>query len=604
MKHLKVLNKYFFQYKWHFLLGVVFVAVSNYFGILSPQVIRYSFDLVKDNLSYYSLFEGFELQESFYSLFSAALLFFGITVLLLAILKGVFMFFMRQTLIVMSRLIEFDMKNEMYNHYQQLSLAFYKRNNTGDLMSRITEDVSRVRMYVGPAVMYGVNLLVLMVMSIYAMLSVNVELTLYVLIPLPALAISIYYVNNLIEHRSEMIQRKLSELTTAAQEFYSGIRVIKSYVQEKQIAKFFDSESEKYKGEALKLARVEAFFFPLMLLLIGLSTIFTIWMGGIGVMKGQISPGNIAEFVLYVNMLTWPVTAIGWVASITQRAAASQKRINEFLSEKPEIISGKENSILMKGNIQFREVSFIYPDTGVEALKDVSFSIKPGQKLAIIGRTGSGKTTIADLLVRMYDVTKGEILIDGIPIGKLDLAVVRRQIGYIPQDVFLFSDTVENNVSFGADGLDKAAVAEAAKSASVHQDIEGLPHHYETIVGERGVTLSGGQKQRISIARAFLKNPQIMILDDCLSAVDAKTEKAILTALRNLLNDKTAIIITHRIFTLLDFDNIIVLANGKIVEEGTHAELLACKGAYYDLFEAQKQEDVEENRRFKKNFLA
>lgn len=604
MKHLKVLNKYFLKYKWHFLFGVIFVAVSNYFGILSPRVIRYSFDLVKDNLSYYSLFNGFELQKGFYSLFSSALLFFGITVLLLAVLKGVFMFFMRQTLIVMSRHIEFDMKNEMYNHYQQLSLAFYKRNNTGDLMSRIAEDVSRVRMYVGPAVMYGVNLLVLMVMSIYAMLSVNVELTLYVLIPLPALAISIYYVNNLIEHRSEMIQRKLSELTTAAQEFYSGIRVIKSYVQEKQIAKFFGSESEKYKDEAMKLARVEAFFFPLMLLLIGLSTIFTIWMGGIGVMKGQISPGNIAEFVLYVNMLTWPVTAIGWVASITQRAAASQKRINEFLSEKPEIISGKENSILLKGNIQFREVSFIYPDTGVEALKSVSFSIKPGQKLAIIGRTGAGKTTIADLLVRMYDVTKGEILLDGIPIGKLELAVVRKQIGYIPQDVFLFSDTVENNVSFGADELDKIAVVEAAKSASVHQDIAGLPHHYETVVGERGVTLSGGQKQRISIARAFLKNPQIMILDDCLSAVDAKTEKAILTALRNLLNDKTAIIITHRIFTLLDFDNIIVLDNGKIVEEGTHADLLARKGAYHDLFEAQKQEDVEENRSFKKNFFA
>jgi ATP-binding cassette subfamily B protein len=486
------------------------------------------------------------------------------------------------------------MKNEMYNHYQQLSLAFYKRNNTGDLMSRVTEDVSRVRMYVGPAVMYGVNLLVLMIMSIYAMLSVNVELTLYVLIPLPALAVSIYYVNNLIEHRSEMLQKKLSELTTAAQEFYSGIRVIKSYVQETQIARFFDSESEKYKGEALKLARVEAFFFPLMLLLIGLSTIFTIWMGGIGVMKGQITPGNIAEFVIYVNMLTWPVTAIGWVASITQRAAASQKRINEFLSVKPEIVSGKENSIMLKGDIRFNDVSFTYPDTGVEALKHLSFSIKPGQKLAIIGRTGSGKTTIADLLVRMYDVTKGEILLDGIPIHKLELDVVRKQIGYIPQDVFLFSDTVENNVGFGAEGFDRNNVVEAAKSASVHHDIEGLPHHYETIVGERGVTLSGGQKQRISIARAFLKNPQIMILDDCLSAVDARTEKAILTALRNLLKDKTAIIITHRIFTLLDFDNIIVLDNGNIVEEGTHRELLARKGAYYALYEAQKQEDVEQ----------
>ncbi len=599
MKHLKVLNKYFWKYKWQFTLGVIFVAVSNYFGVLSPRVIRHSFDLVKDNLACYSMFSGFELQSSFYSLFSSALLFFGITVLLLAVLKGVFMFFMRQTLIVMSRLIEYDMKNEMYDHYQQLSLSFYRRNNTGDLMSRITEDVSRVRMYVGPAVMYAVNLLVLVVMCIYAMLSVNVELTLYVLIPLPALAASIYYVNNLIEHRSEMIQKKLSELTTSAQEFYSGIRVIKSYVQENQILKFFESESEKYRAEALKLARVEAFFFPLMLLLIGLSTIFTIWIGGIGVMKGQITPGNIAEFVIYVNMLTWPVTAIGWVASMTQRAAASQKRINEFLNVKPEIVSGTENGMLLTGLVEFKNVSFTYPDTGVEALKNISFKIKPGQKLAIIGRTGSGKTTVADLLVRMYDVTKGEILLDGIPVQKLNLAVVRKQIGYVPQDVFLFSDTVENNVGFGADEFSRDRVVEAAANASVHREVEELPKKYETIVGERGVTLSGGQKQRISIARAFLKNPQITILDDCLSAVDAKTEKDILTALQKLLQYKTSIIITHRIFTLLDFDNIIVLAHGRIAEEGTHAQLLAKRGLYHDLYEAQKQEETTSREEFK-----
>ncbi|HXH18797.1 MAG TPA: ABC transporter ATP-binding protein [Chitinophagales bacterium] len=594
MKHLKYLNKYFWKYRWRFILGVLFVAVSNYFGILSPQVIRYSFDLVKENLSYYNMFSGFSLQDSFYSLFSSALLFFGITVLLLAVLKGVFMFFMRQTLIVMSRLIEYDLKNEMYQHYQQLSLAFYKRNNTGDLMSRITEDVSRVRMYVGPAVMYAVNLLVLVVMCIYAMLSVNVELTLYVLIPLPALAISIYYVNSVIEHRSETIQKKLSELTTSAQEFYSGIRVIKTYVQESQILKFFEHESENYREEALKLARVEAFFFPLMLLLIGLSTILTIWIGGIGVMKGQITPGNIAEFVIYVNMLTWPVTAIGWVASMTQRAAGSQKRINEFLSVKPEIISDNENGIRLTGLIEFKNVSFTYPDTGIQALKDVSFKVKPGQKLAIIGKTGSGKTTIADLLVRMYDATEGEILLDGMPIGKLNISLLRKQIGYVPQDVFLFSDTVENNVGFGSDRFSRDEVIEAAKNASVHHDIAALQKQYDTIVGERGVTLSGGQKQRISLARAFLKNPQIMILDDCLSAVDAKTEQAILSALGKLLQNKTSIIITHRIFTLLNFDHIIVLDNGHIMEEGTHDELLARRGLYYNLYEAQKLEEKEE----------
>jgi len=596
MKHLQSLNKYFYKYRYRLSLGILFVVVSNYFGVLSPQVIRYSFDLVKDNLSYYNLFSGFELQNSFYSLFSSALLFFGITVLLLAVLKGVFLFFMRQTLIVMSRLIEYDMKNEMYDHYQQLSLAFYKRNNTGDLMSRITEDVSRVRMYTGPAVMYGMNLLVMVVMVIYAMLLVDVTLTLYVLIPLPLLAISIYYVNNLIEHRSEKIQQQLSGLTTNAQEFYSGIRVIKSYVQEKQILQFFDKASEDYKEKALKLARVEAFFFPLMLLLIGLSTILTIWVGGIGVMNGRITPGNIAEFVVYVTMLTWPVTAIGWVASMTQRAAASQKRINEFLDSKPEIITGNENGLMLRGEIEFRNVSFTYPDTGVQALKNVSFKIKPGQKLAIIGRTGSGKTTIADLLLRMYDVTSGEILLDANNIGKLNLSVVRRQVGYVPQDVFLFSDTVENNVGFGVKEFNREGIVNAAQGASIHKEIGGLPKQYDTIIGERGVTLSGGQKQRISIARAFMKNPQVMILDDCLSAVDAKTEKSILTALGELLQQKTAIIITHRIFTSLDFDTIIVLDNGSIAESGKHEELLAQKGLYYELFEAQRQaEKAEQN---------
>ena len=591
MKHLKYLNKYFVKYKFRFMLGIVFVAISNYFSVLSPQVIRHAFDLVRENIVFYELFDGFELQKEFYGIFSYALFFFGITVLLLAILKGLFMFFMRQTIIVMSRLIEYDLKNELYAHYQSLSLAFYKRNNTGDLMSRITEDVSRVRMYLGPAVMYSINLFVLVVMVISAMLSVSVELTLYVLIPLPLLSISIYYVNNLINKQSEQIQKKLSDLTSNAQEVYSGIRVIKSYVQEAEIIRFFDMESGIYRDKALKLARVEAFFFPLMILLIGLSTILTIFVGGLGVMEGHITPGNIAEFVIYVNMLTWPVTAIGWVASIVQRAAASQKRINEFLDTKSEVVSASVQAFEFNGQIEFDRVSFVYPDSGIKALDNISFKINPGENWAIVGRTGSGKSTIADLLVRMYDVTEGTIRIDGLPINEISLDSVRKQIGYVPQDVFLFSDTVSNNILFGSAEMDGEEAPKAAKSASVHDEILQLPKKYETILGERGVTLSGGQKQRISIARAFTKNPNIVLMDDCLSAVDAKTEKAILYQLKTILKGKTAIIITHRIFSLLEFDYVIVLDQGSILEQGKHSQLLEKKGLYFELFERQKQEE-------------
>ncbi|GIV33011.1 MAG: ABC transporter [Chitinophagales bacterium] len=592
MKHLRFLNKYFYRYRYRFILGILFVSISNYFGVLSPQIIRHCFDLVGSTISLYYLFEGFALQAQFYALFSSALFFFGLAVLLVAVLKGIFMFFMRQTIIVMSRLIEYDLKNDMYAHYQQLTLAFYRRNKTGDLMSRISEDVSRVRMYLGPAVMYSVNLVVLVIMVVSAMISVNARLTFFVLLPLPILAISIYYVNNLIEHLSEQIQKRLSKLTSHAQEVYSGIRVIKSYVQERQILKFFDHASEQYKKEALKLARVEAFFFPLMLLLIGLSTIITIWVGGIGVMRGDITPGNIAEFVIYVNMLTWPVTAIGWVASIVQRAAGAQKRINEFLHTRPELVSGTEKNIRLKGQIDLVNVSFTYPDTGIQALKHVSLSIRPGQKLAVIGRTGSGKTTLADLLVRMYDTSEGDILYDQLPIRQIDLHTLRSQIGYVPQDVFLFSDTVANNISFGCHSSDRQRIIEAAQNAAIHNEILSLPNGYDTIVGERGVTLSGGQKQRISIARALIKDPTLLILDDCLSAVDAATEKNILSRMKTLLQDKTAIIITHRIFTLLDFDQIIVLQDGSIVEQGTHDELIALRGYYYELFEAQQKEST------------
>ncbi len=589
MKYLFTLNKYFVKYKWRLSLGILFVAVSNLFSVLSPQVIRYSFDLVKENIGYYQLFTGFSLQYEFYKVFSGVLFFFGVTVLLLALLKGVFMYFMRQTIIVMSRLIEFDMKNEMYAHYQKLSTAFYRRNNTGDLMSRISEDVSRVRMYTGPAIMYAINLFVMFVFVIATMIHVNAELTMYVLIPLPILSISIYYVNSIINEKSEKIQQRLSALTTEAQQVYSGIRVVKAYVKEKMFLNLFEKDAEAYKQASLGLVKVESYFNPLMLLLVGLSTILTIYVGGIQVIKGEITPGNIAEFVMYVNMLTWPVTALGWIASITQRAAASQKRINEFLHEAVTIQSPTDETFTLDGGIEFRNVTFVYPDTGIKALENVSFKIEKGKKLAIIGRTGSGKTTIAELLLRMYDVTSGEILVDGKDIRKLNLNNLRKQIGYVPQDVFLFSDSIENNISFSDAANIQPEIA--AQKASVHEDILGFKEQYKTVVGERGITLSGGQKQRISIARAIIKNPSIIILDDCLSAVDTKTEKTILTNLKEVLNNKTSIIITHRISAMLDFDSIIVLENGTVAEQGTHESLINRKGLYAEMYEKQHTDE-------------
>ncbi len=594
MKELKVLNKYFLRYKWHLLLGTVFVIVSNIFGVLPPVIIRYALDLVKENIAFYRLYAGMGLQEEFYSIFTYGLLFFGILVLLMAVLKGLFMFLMRQTLIIMSRHIEFDLRNEIYAHYQKLDQAFYKRNSTGDLMSRISEDVSRVRMYLGPAIMYALNTLVLFVMVIGVMLSVNAELTLYVLLPLPILSITIYYINNIINKRSEAIQRQLSFLTTVTQEVYSGIRVIKAYVQERNYVRFFAGESEKYKEKSLELARVQALFFPFMLLLIGLSTIITIYVGGVQVISGKISTGNIAEFVIYVGMLTWPVTSLGWVASIIQRAAASQKRINEFL-ETGTLIYDRPNTmdVEIRGAVEFRNVSFRYPDTGVEALKNVSFKLEAGERLAIVGRTGSGKSTIADLLTRTYEPTSGQILIDGMDIRDISLKSLRRQIAYVPQDTFLFSDSIRNNIAFGLtdEEAGQERIESAARLASIHDEIKALPAAYETLVGERGVTLSGGQKQRISIARAFIRDPRIVILDDSLSAVDANTEKVIMQSLKEELRQRTAIVITHRAFSFIRFDHIIVLDQGAIVEEGLHEELIRNKGLYYELMEKQKTQE-------------
>lgn len=554
-------------------------------------MIREALDLVVDNISLYNSFDGFFLQKKFYDLLGQTLLFFGVLVLVLALVMGIFMYFMRQTIIVMSRLVEYDMRKELFAQYQRLTQAFYKRNKTGDLMSRVSEDVSKVRMYVGPAVLYGINLVSLFILVISAMLSVNPVLTLYCLSPLPILSISIYYVSHLINKRSERIQAQLAVLNSTAQEVYSGIRVVKSYVQEGQMVKFFAGQSDYYKTKSMSLVKVDAFFYPLMLLLIGVSTVVTVYVGGIQAVRGSVTAGNIAEFVIYVNMLTWPVTAIGWIASIIQQAAASQKRINEFLKIEPEISSPVENDQPLSGHIQFDNVTFVYPDTGIRALNGLSFDLKPGQKMAIIGRTGSGKSSVAELLVRLYDTTSGSIRIDGQDIKEHDLYNLRRRIGYVPQEVFLFSDSVANNIAFGRPGAERADIENYARHAAVYEDIQGLPQGFDTMVGERGVTLSGGQKQRVSIARALIKQPDIVVLDDCLSAVDTTTEKQILGYFTEALADKTAIIITHRIYSLLQFDQIIILDDGKIIESGSHDELIARKGYYFELFEKQTVEE-------------
>jgi ATP-binding cassette subfamily B protein len=567
-------------------------------------MVREALDLVIENITLYHLYSGFDSQSEVFRFFGKILLFFGLFVVVLALLMGWFLFLVRQTIIVMSRLIEYDLRKEIFAHYEELHLAFYKKNSTGDLMARIVEDVSKVRMYLGPAILYGMNLLALFTLVIYSMLRVNVELTLYCLAPMPLLCISIYYVSHLINVNSEKIQGQLSRLTSITQEVFSGIRVVKSYVQEAPMGHFFKDQSQVYMDKSLRLAKVDAMFYPVMLLLIGLSTVITVYVGGVQVVKGNVTTGNIAEFIIYVNMLTWPVTSLGWISSLIQQAAASQKRINEFLDTKPFIVNphsvpGKKslweqsvsNDEKLAGHVVFDNVSFVYPDTGIQALKSLSFELLPGQKLAIIGRTGSGKTTVADLLVRLYDTTSGSIRIDGKDIRQHNLYHLRQRIGYVPQDVFLFSDTVANNVRFGRAGASLDDVEAFTKYAAIHKEISELPNAFDTLVGERGVTLSGGQKQRVSIARALIKQPDIVLLDDCLSAVDTNTEQQILGYLRETLSDKTAIIITHRIYSLLNFDKIIVLDNGTIAEEGTHEELIRRRGYYFDLFEQQRAEE-------------
>jgi len=591
MKHLSRLNKYFLKYKWWIIPGSIFVVISNIFGVVPAQVIGYAVDLIDENIQIFNLFHGFDRQAIIYDIFSSNLLFFGLLVIALYLLRGLFLFFMRQTIILMSRHIEFDMKNDIYQHYQELSLGFYRRNNTGDLMNRATEDVNRVRMYVGPAIMYTINTFVLSVLIIWSMFDVNSKLAIYCLLPLPFLVVIIYYVNTLIFKKSGKIQERLSDLSSFVQERFSGIRIIKSYVREDYTRNMFEIQSNDYKKDSMSLVKVSALFYPTMLLLIGLSTILTIYIGGIQVMNGSITAGNIAEFIIYINQLTFPVTMLGWVTSLIQRAAASQQRINEFLDIPSDIQSIENKEIELKGNIKFDNVSFIYPDTGIEALKDVSFEINSGEFVAIIGKTGSGKSTLANLIMRMYDVENGRIGIDGKNIKALNLKDYRSQIGFVPQEVFLFSDTIKNNIAFGLDQVTDEEVHDAAKNASVYTNIIDFEEKFETMLGERGITLSGGQKQRVSIARALIKSPKILVFDDCLSAVDTKTEEEILQNLGKIMAGKTSILIAHRISTIKNADKILVLDDGKIIEQGTHNELLKLNGSYTELYNNQLLEE-------------
>ncbi len=604
MKELSALNVFFWKNRVRFFMGILLVIATNYLAVLAPQITGYVVGLVQAKLpgaktassihNDYIVSSIDHLSSYFSFSFAGLITFCSLTILILAIIRGIFMFFMRQTIIVMSRHIEFDQKNQVYAHYQKLDTEFYKTHSTGDLMSRITEDVSRVRMYTGPSLMYLINLVSLIGFCLYNMFSKDVMLSLYVLAPLPILAITIYVVNSVINKKSEQIQGQLSDLTTNAQESYSGIRVIKSFVQEKAMLGFFKKNSELYRQNAVSLAKVEAFYAPTMALMIGLSTLLTIYLGGLQALADPSKVATVIEFVIYINMLTFPVSAIGWTASMIQRAAASQKRLNEFLSIQPSIVNnGKEKVFDIKGDINFDHVGLVFPHSGVNALTDFNLHIKAGQKVLILGKTGAGKTSIAQLLTRMYEPTKGKITIDGIALNDIQLKQLRNDIGYVQQDVFLFSDSVENNIQFGLSDLpSKEELLKATEAAHVLNEINNLPKQFDTLIGERGTTLSGGQKQRIAIARSLIKNPAIFILDDCLSAVDAQTEQTILANFETYIKDKTTLIITHRIFFQFHFDLIIYLDEGKIAEMGTHDSLLVKNGLYAELYKAQQAQNA------------
>ena len=568
------------------MLGLLFVVASNLFSVFPAKSVQRAIDELGRLLSSGQTVDSYQITQT--------VLYCTFLVLLFAAIRGIFMFFMRQSLIVMSRKIEYDLKNEVFQHYQKLDQAFYRRNNTGDLMARIAEDVSRVRMYIGPAIMYFTNLTATFLVVLPAMFSVNVQLAIYVLLPLPILSFCIFYVNNIINKRGDAIQNQLSVLTSFTQEAYNGIRVIKAFGVEEYSMKALQKEVGIFRNRSMDLAKVDATFFPLMTFLTGLSTIITVFVGGMMTINHQITIGNIAEYVFYVNLLIWPVAALGFTTSLIQRAAASQRRINEFLQTTPDIEDNKTTQIEFAKSIEFKGVTFTYPGMNKPAVSNLTFTVNKGKSIGILGTTGSGKSTIAQLLLRMMDQNNGKILIDDHSLQSISLRHFRSQIGYVPQDVFLFSDTIKNNITFGLDSDDKVTNKELANvinDAALTETLADFPDGLETMIGERGVMLSGGQKQRISIARALIKNPDILIFDDCLSAVDTNTEAFILQQLRKYTKNKTTFMISHRVSTLKDADYIVILDNGSIVEEGTHEQLMLQKGKYKELYEKQKSEE-------------
>ena len=578
MKSLKYLNKYFIKYKWRLLVGIFITILSKILALQIPIIIRKSLNSVEDFIKNDVVDKSIIENQLFWNL---------LTIVGVAILAGLLTFVMRQMIIVTSRLIEFDLKNEIYEQYQKLPINFYKKNRTGDLMNRISEDVSKVRMYFGPALMYSINMIFLFVVGFTQMTKIDPTLTMYTLIPFPILSISIFYISKVINQRSTIVQEYLSKLTTYNQEFFSGINVVKSYGIEPMVIEGFNKLADESKEKNIDLYKVQALFFPLMILLIGISNLTVIYVGGNQYINGEIQIGVIAEFMLYVNMLTWPVAVVGWVTSMVQQAEASQKRINEFLKEVPEIQNTTSDSFKIEGDIEFRNVSITYDDTNITALKDVSFSVKKGQKVAILGKTGSGKSSITNLISRLYDVDNGTVLIDNTPIKEINLIDLRKDIGFVPQDPFLFSDTISNNIKFGKEKATNQEIINAAKKAVVHQNILDFKDGYNTILGERGVTLSGGQKQRVSIARAIIKNPQVLIFDDCLSAVDTETEERILTNLEQVSKNKTTFIISHRVSSAKNADQIIILDEGEIIQQGPHNQLINEKGYYKELYQQQ-----------------
>ena len=614
MKELKYLNKYFFKYKWHLIIGLLFIVLTTYFKVYAPTLfnegvdyIENSLDAVKNDtaspplpdsirwlndIGLTSVEQTSANKEEQAKTTRYVILLLAVLFAVIFIIQGIFLFFTRVTLIIMSRRIEYDLKNQIYQQYQELSLSFFKRNNTGDLMNRISEDVSKVRMYLGPAVMYTLSLAFLIGFVLYAMCSISVKLTLYTLLPLPVLSISIYYVSTLINKKSERVQSKQSELSSFVQETTSGIRVLKAYNRENAYMNFFRNESDSYKTLILSLIKIEALFMPLIIMLVGLSTVLAIYLGSVEAIVGNgFDKGDIIQFIIYVNMLTWPFASVGWVTSLVNKAEASQKRINEFLKEEPEIKSTVSGDEKITGNISFEEVSFTYPDTGIEALQRINFNLKTGQTLGITGRTGSGKSTIANLISRQYDVTSGSIKIDDRTIQNVHLESLRNSIGTVPQDVFLFSDSIRNNISFSDERLTEEQIVNAAKKAAIYDNIMEFPEKFDTVLGERGINLSGGQKQRISIARAIIKSPEILIFDDCLSAVDTETEDKILRSLSQIMKGKTSVIISHRISSILGADHILVLDKGQIIEQGSHQDLIDKKGYYHELYQKQLVEE-------------